>query len=278
MIQGGHCWRESCLGDPPAGLIATIVEEPFLTEDESVVSTTVSDPETRPPAPLAQSLGRSLRHELGDFLQKVYASVAILEARLPATWQIEREVLSRLRQRAEGCRVFLDTVQDYLCPLTLNARTVDLAEVAQQLSQDAGQKFPGIQIQSESVQPVWITADPERINQVGEALLTNACEAARSQVTFATTADSAGGTVQWVIDDDGPGLSSDSSASLFRPFSSTRPGHAGLGLVLVQKLVMMHGGRITLTNRPDGGCSARVSLPMGGVPVPAYSPEAETAT
>src|SRR5262245_11783486 len=66
---------------------------------EAVVPGTVPSSEVRPSVNLAQSLGRSLRHELGDFLQKVYASVAILEARLPANWQIEREVLSRLRQR-----------------------------------------------------------------------------------------------------------------------------------------------------------------------------------
>jgi signal transduction histidine kinase len=242
------------------------------------VLATASDPETRPTSTLAQSLGRSLRHELGDFLQKVYASVAILEARLPANWQIERDVLTRLRQRAEGCRIFLDEVQDYLCPLTLNPRTVDLADLANRLTETARQKFPEIQIQTEALQPVWITADPERIGQIGEALLTNACEAARGQVTFTTTADSAAGTVQWEIIDDGPGLPGDSASRLFRPFSSTRPGHAGLGLVLAQKLVMMHGGRIVLTNRSEGGCSARVSLPLSGVPLSISSPEAETAT
>jgi signal transduction histidine kinase len=154
---------------------------------------------------------------------------------------------------------------------------MDLAEVANRLAQEACQKFPGIQIQAEALQPVWITADPERIGQLGEALLANACEAARSQVTFVTTPDSAAGTVQWVIEDDGPGLPVDSPPPLFRPFSSTRPGHAGLGLALVQKLVMMHGGRIALTNRPEGGCSARVSLPLSGVPVATTSAEAETA-
>jgi signal transduction histidine kinase len=223
-------------------------------------------------------LGRSLRHELGDFLQKVYASVAILEARLPANWQIEREVLSRLRQRAEGCREFLDSVQDYLCPLTLNPRTIDLAETAIQLAESARPKFPGIELRIEEAPPVWMTADPERVWQIGEALLANACEAARSQVTFTTSADSRAGIVQWVINDDGPGLPKESASSLFQPFSSNRPGHAGLGLVLAQKLAMMHGGRISLTERPEGGCSARVSFPLAGGPLTMASPEADTAT
>lgn len=247
------------------------------SEEEAIVSATVSNSETRSPATLAQSLGRTLRHELGDFLQKVYASVAILEARLPANWQIERDVLTRLRQRAEGCRIFLDAVQDYLCPLTLNLRTIDLADAANRITESARPKFPGIQIKTELAQPVWITADPERIWQVGEALLANACEAARSQVTFATTADSRAGIVQWVINDDGPGLSTETGSSLFKPFSSNRPGHAGLGLVLAQKLAMMHGGRITLTDRPEGGCSARVSFPLSGASLTIASHDADTA-
>lgn len=250
----------------------------ITSEENAAVPATVPSSETRPSSTLAQSLGRSLRHELGDFLQKVYASVAILEARLPANWQIEREVLSRLRQRAEGCRVFLDAVQDYLCPLSLSPRTIDLAETALRLAESARPKFPGIQINSEAAQSVWITADPERVWQVGEALLDNACEAARSQVTFATMADSRTGIVQWVIIDDGPGLPGESSSQLFQPFSSNRPGHAGLGLVLAQKLVMMHGGRIALTDRPEGGCSARVTFPLAGIPMTTASPDADTAT
>jgi signal transduction histidine kinase len=197
---------------------------------------------------------------------------------LPGNWQIEREVLSRLRQRAENCRQFLDAVQDYLCPLTLNVRTVDLAAVAKWLTETARPKFPSIQIITEETQPVWITADPERISQIGEALLANACEAARSRVTFTTNADSAAATAEWLISDDGSGLATESGSALFRPFSSTRPGHAGLGLVLTQKLVMIHGGRISLTNRPEGGCCARVCLPVSRDPLTTSSAEADTAT
>ena len=36
-----------------------------------------------PPRPMPEALARTLRHEIGDFLQKVYASVAILQTRLP---------------------------------------------------------------------------------------------------------------------------------------------------------------------------------------------------
>jgi signal transduction histidine kinase len=243
-----------------------------------VVSTTISKSEVTSAPKLAQSLGRSLRHELGDFLQKVYASVAILESRLPASWQIERDVLCRLRQRAEVCREFLDAIQDYLCPLTLDLRVMDLTEVTNHLVEKARQKFPGIQINIETAQSLWVTADQERINQIGQALLTNACEAAQSEVSVAFRSDEAAATIDWQILDDGPGLSNEASSLLFQPFASTRPGHVGLGLVLAQKLIMMHGGRLRLANRPEGGCLATVSLPVQGELPETNSAEADTAT
>jgi signal transduction histidine kinase len=245
---------------------------------KAMVSTTISQSEVTSAPKLAQSLGRSLRHELGDFLQKVYASVAILETRLPATWRIERDVLSRLRQRAEVCREFLDAIQDYLCPLTLDLRVMDLTEVTNQLVEKARQRFPGIQINIESTQSMWLTADQERIGQIGQALLSNACEAAQSEVSIAVRRDEAAGAIDWQVLDDGPGLSSETTSSLFQPFLSNRPGHVGLGLVLAQKLVMMHGGRLRLENRPEGGCLATISLPIQGVQPSDNSAEADTAT
>jgi len=247
-----------------------------INQGKAVVSVTISKSEVTSAPNLAQSLGRTLRHELGDFLQKVYASVAILEARLPANWQIERDILGRLRQRAEACRDFLDAVQDYLCPVTLDLHVVDLAQVANHVTEKVRQRFPAIPINAKLTQPVWVTADQERVSQIGEALVTNACEAARSEVSIALCSDE--GAVEWQVLDDGPGLSDEATSSLFRPFSSTRPGHVGLGLVLAQKLVMMHGGRLRLENRPEGGCAAVVSLPVDGVSPANCSADAETAT
>ena len=241
------------------------------------MSATISDREVRAVPGLAELLGRSLRHELGDFLQKVYASVAILEARLPLEWRTEREVLTRLRERAESCRQLLDEIQDFLCPLTLNRQTVDLAGLASQLTEAARRCYPHLQLTAQSDQPVMVSADPDRMAQVGKSLLANACQAARRHVTFETSVDPLSGNIQWCIRDDGPGISPEVSARLFRPFFSTRSGHAGLGLALAQKLVLLHGGRISLVNQPDGGCRCQVWLPadVGITPV---SMEGETAT
>jgi two-component system sensor kinase FixL len=241
------------------------------------LSVTVSSNEVRPVAGLAESLGRSLRHELGDFLQKVYASVAILETRLPLEWRTEREVLSRLRERAEGCRQLLDEIQDFLCPLTLDRQSVDMAGLANQLVTDAHRRYPHLRLRAQAEGPAWSAADPIRIAQVGEILLANACQAAQQEVTFETTVEPLSGNVQWCIQDDGPGISAEVSSRLFRPFFSTRPGRVGLGLALAQKLVLLHDGRISLTNQPDGGCRCQLWLPASSGTA-SVLPDGETAT
>jgi two-component system, NtrC family, nitrogen regulation sensor histidine kinase NtrY len=62
------------------------------------------------------------------------------------------------------------------------------------------------------------------------------------------------------IQDDGPGLSS--TANLFVPFFTTKPGGSGIGLVLSRQIAEGHGGALTLENRVgNSGCVARLRLP-----------------
>jgi signal transduction histidine kinase len=65
------------------------------------------------------------------------------------------------------------------------------------------------------------------------------------------------------VEDDGPGLPS--SANLFVPFFTTKPGGSGIGLVLCRQIAEGHGGSLTLEDRADGpGCRARLRLPAAG--------------
>lgn len=75
----------------------------------------------------------------------------------------------------------------------------------------------------------------------------------------------------WTITvrDRGPGIPQDQLEAVFKPFhrletSRNRDtGGTGLGLAISQQLATAMGGTLTLSNRPDGGLEARLSLPEG---------------
>src|SRR5262249_10743250 len=131
----------------------------------------------RPPQrSLPEALVRSLRHEVGDLLQKVYATVAILRERLPADKELEQGVLARLRSRGEICRRVLDTAHDFICAVSLDLQPVDLALVARQATGWFRERYPQLAWAVEGPETAPATADPRRAAQIAELLLTNACE------------------------------------------------------------------------------------------------------
>jgi signal transduction histidine kinase len=232
----------------------------LFAEDFAIMGTKPSPrADALPFAP--EELARTLRHEIGDFLQKVYAVVAILQDRLPNALTQERDLLAGLRRRAEQCKELVDEVQDFLCPVHLELQPVDLRAVVAGMVEEAQRTHPRLQVQLESTAPALVQADLVRLSQVGEALLQNAREFARSQVRTRVGLDPGAARVVWTVTDDGPGVSADLAPRLFLPFRSTRPGHAGLGLPLARKIVESHGGQISAANLPQGGFQVTVILP-----------------
>ncbi len=70
------------------------------------------------------------------------------------------------------------------------------------------------------------------------------------------------------IDDDGPGVPVPELNRVFDPFYRREPsrsrqtGGIGLGLSVARSIARAHGGDVALVNRPRGGLTARVTLPV----------------
>jgi len=64
------------------------------------------------------------------------------------------------------------------------------------------------------------------------------------------------------IFDNGPGIPASVQSKLFRPFFTTKAKGTGLGLAVVQKIIVQHGGQVEARNRPEGGAAFIVTLPL----------------
>lgn len=69
-------------------------------------------------------------------------------------------------------------------------------------------------------------------------------------------------TMQWTIEDNGPGIAEDISAHLGKSFISTKNKGLGIGLLLTQATINRHSGTVSLHKRNPQGTLTRMQLPL----------------
>jgi nitrogen-specific signal transduction histidine kinase len=68
--------------------------------------------------------------------------------------------------------------------------------------------------------------------------------------------------VRLEVHDNGGGVPPSLEASLFKPFTSTKPQGTGLGLVSVKECALAHGGRVEFGRSDLGGAVFSVVFPV----------------
>jgi signal transduction histidine kinase len=122
-----------------------------------------------------------------------------------------------------------------------------------------------------------ISAYVGELNQVWTNLIHNAVQAMGGAGEILIETSVHGEDVRVAIEDDGPGISSESMSRIFDPFFTTKgKGEGtGLGLSIAHRIVEKHGGKIRVESVP-GRTRFEVYLPIAG-PASAAIPFARTA-
>lgn len=159
--------------------------------------------------------------------------------------------------------------------LSLNRVMVNLSELTVQSAAafEPLAEAEGVSLAAElPVDPVMVTADPNRIQQVLGNLLSNALRHVSEggngppQVTLSLA--SRGDMVQLRVSDNGPGLSPEAQEHIFDRFwradqaRSRDQGGSGLGLAISQAIVSAHDGRIWVESTPGEGATFIIELPL----------------
>ncbi|MCI0746819.1 MAG: ATP-binding protein [Verrucomicrobia subdivision 3 bacterium] len=119
--------------------------------------------------------------------------------------------------------------------------------------------------------------DAGQMKQVLVNLIKNALQAmTRGGILTLETGQTSEGV--WVkVSDTGGGIPEDQINRIFEPFYTTKKKGSGLGLMIVQRIVRDHGGRIELESRLKQGTTFRIWLPLHE-PAPRLLGQGETGT
>jgi PAS domain S-box-containing protein len=112
---------------------------------------------------------------------------------------------------------------------------------------------------------VWL--DPLQMLRVFHNLAGNSLDAIPEEIAprIEIDAGTEGDSLVVRLRDNGPGLPPELvGGGAFEIFTTTKRVGSGLGLHLVQEIVLAHRGTIDLRNHPDGGAEAVVRIPVNG--------------
>lgn len=152
-------------------------------------------------------------------------------------------------------------------PSSLHLQAVEvrkvLGHVCELLRPEAALRDIGIALTVPDAIPL-LSADPAQLTQALVNLVINAIQAvgARGQVEVAAQADATGDYLSIRVQDSGPGVPKEKQAAIFEPFFTSKPEGSGLGLWVVQQIVMAHGGVVLVGDSPTGGALFTVQFPM----------------
>jgi signal transduction histidine kinase len=198
-----------------------------------------------------------IRHE-SDHLQRVLED--FLAFARPGTARLQVFSMQALARRAAADPA-LAGVEVELEVRAAAAAAVTAAGSAVAACAGPAAAAPGTADEAGAAGAGWLRGDSQLIERALRNVLHNAAQAEREagrRGPVEVTIEELPAGVEVTVADRGPGVPAELRERLFHPFATGRAGGVGLGLALAHRIVTLHGGRIRLEDRPDGGTLARL--------------------
>jgi nitrogen fixation/metabolism regulation signal transduction histidine kinase len=222
-------------------------------------------------------VARRLAHEIKNPLTPIRLSAERLRHKLlpgmtdPKDAQMLERATETIVQQVEAMKEMVNAFSEYARAPQLEMAMVDLNKMVTEVSDlyRAQGAIRGVRLKVELDPGIdTVVADPGRLRQLLNNLLTNAVEALEGQPDGAISVSTRrvvrgeSAVARITVEDNGPGFQRELIGQVFDPYVTTKPRGTGLGLAIVRKIVEEHGGHVEADNRADGGARVRIALPL----------------
>lgn len=210
-------------------------------------------------------LSAGIAHEFKNALATISGYAQLIPESPPReAADYAKKIVAQTRNMTHMVAEFLK----YARPLEIPEERVELEDVVERAVAEVAETMPQVTIACKGSFGE-VAGDEGLLRQALLNLARNAAEACAEaegggQVTVRGEVID-GEDAGWqrvVVADNGPGIAQAAMPKLFRPFFTTKSNGTGLGLAVVQKIVVQHGGQVEVRNCPKGGAEFMVTLPL----------------
>ncbi len=221
-----------------------------------------------------KSIIEGLAHEIRNPLNNITYNLSYLEAELLEEFYAEysepvkyikdtEKNINYIKEKIVRLSSFTDMPKPILDEVDLKVLLEDIAQGC--LLRDKEHRLD-IHLDIPDDLP-YLRADATMMAQVFTNLFTNAIRAMEGTGVIKVSAEVIGDLEQqrrMIInfEDSGPGIPEKIIDRVFTPFVKGHKEGTGLGLAIVQRIIMDHDGLVTVRNRPEGGASFNIILPI----------------
>jgi signal transduction histidine kinase len=213
-------------------------------------------------------LAAVMAHEVRNPLGVVFNSLEALKHRSNPSPEV-RSLLEIVGEEADRLNRIVEDLLDFARPNppTRAPTAIDrvIASAVEVATCTVAQRRFQIEMRIDPTLPL-VPIDERMIRQALINLLINALQAMPSGGSVLVTAAAAeldGRTFAQVeVTDDGPGMSTETTARLFQPFFTTKATGTGLGLAVVRRFIEAHNGQVAVRSKKGDGSTFTLMLPL----------------
>lgn len=213
-------------------------------------------------------LTAGIAHEFRNGLATIHGYSKLFDlASIPESY---RPYVQGIRAETESLSQVVTNFLSFARPAELALSRVDLRGVceraAEEIRTDARLLGGDVELRGDFG---FIEGDEVLLRQAFSNLLRNALDACITAgvapaIHIQSEIDAPLNSLRIAFNDNGGGIAPELRERVFRPFVTTKRSGTGLGLALVQKIIVFHNGRIVAGSSPSGGASMQISLPIAG--------------
>ncbi len=217
-------------------------------------------------------MSAGMAHEIRNPLASIRGAAQELHAgRLPR--QEDRQLLDVVMRESDRLDQIIGDFLEYASDRPLEMSLFDLADVIREIALllKARPAARGVEIAADVPRELLCRGEPDKLKQVFLNLGINAVDACMGtgrpgRVVFRCTErrgfqDDPREGILVEVADNGCGIPPENLGRVFDPFFTTKVQGTGMGLSIARKIVLGHGGDITIASQVDKGSTARVWLP-----------------
>jgi signal transduction histidine kinase len=214
----------------------------------------------------------NVSHEFGSPLTSILGNIDLVLRGAQELQPATRLGLEIAERNAERLRALVeDLLSSAAAVESVHLRRTDLAGLVENslVSARAQADAAHVGLVADVPAPLWANADPLRLGQALDNLVSNAIKYSPGGGLVTVRAERNDGWVRLEVKDTGMGMTTDESARIFTRFFRTNaarqaaiPG-VGLGLSITKSIVERHGGSISCRSEPGSGSTFTVALPAG---------------